>query len=286
METILVTGATGKLGSAVVEALVDRGIFVKAATRQTTKIKWTQRVQPLVFDYKDTGLYKAALDKVSGVFLIAPPLDSEAPSKMIPFIDKAGESGVKYILFISALKMELSEQNPLRMIELHLLKSGIDCTILRPNFFMENFSTGWLAPSIASGAIRLSAGEAKTSFISVEDIARAAAVCLEEKRSGQQYDLTGREALSYGEVVRILSDVCGRKVTYHTISETETMRLAREQGMPESAIQYMANLFAMVRKGLMAEITGTVRELTGKAPMSFEEFAQKNADIWKVRKAA
>ncbi len=286
METILVTGATGKLGSAVVEALVDRGIFVKAATRQTTKIKWTQRVQPVVFDYNDPGLYKAALDKVSGILLIAPPLDSEAPSKMIPFIDKAVESGGKYILFISALKFELSEQNPLRMIELHLLKSGIDCTIFRPNFFMENFSTGWLAPSIASGAIRLSAGEAKTSFISVEDIARAAAVCLEEKRSGQQYDLTGREALSYGEAARILSDVCGKKVTYHPISEAEMIRLAREQRLPESAVQYVANLFAMVRKGLMAEITGTVRELTGKAPISFEEFAQKNADIWKVRKAA
>ena len=139
---------------------------------------------------------------------------------------------------------------------------------------------------IANGGIWLAAGDAKTSFISVEDIARVAAVCFEEKRSRAEYNLTGPEALSYGEAARIISDIRGRTVTYYPISETEMMQGAREQGMPESAIEYLAQLFAFVRKGLMAEITDTVREVTGKAPMSFKEFAQKNADIWRVRKAA
>ena len=58
------------------------------------------------------------------------------------------------------------------------------------------------------------------------------------------------------------------------------------RGMPESAVQYLAKLFAFVRKGLMAEMTDTVREVTGKAPMTFKDFAQKNAEIWGERKAA
>ncbi|MGO9019576.1 MAG: NmrA family NAD(P)-binding protein [Syntrophobacteraceae bacterium] len=287
MDTILVTGASGRLGNALVEALVERGINVRAATRQTTKIKWTGLVQPVVFDYEDRGLYKAALDGVSGVFLVAPPLDAQAPAKLIPFIDKAREMGVRHVVLNSVLKADSNEQNPLRIVEQHLLKkSGLDCVILRPNFFMENFSSGWFAQMIANGEIRLPAGDAKTSFISVLDIARVTADCLLEKHSGAQYNLTGPEALGYGEAARMISDVCGRTVTYNPISETEMMKDAREQGMPESAIQYIGQLFAYTRKGLMGEITNTVLELTRKAPISFREFARRNADRWKVPKAA
>jgi uncharacterized protein YbjT (DUF2867 family) len=287
MDTILVTGASGKLGSALVEALVGRGINVRAATRQPKKIKWTGLVQPVVFDYEDRGLYKAALDGVSSVFLIAPPLDAQAPAKLIPFIDKAREMGVRHVVLNSVMKADSNEQNPLRIVEQHLLKkTGLDCIILRPNFFMENFSSGWFAQMIANGKIRLAAGDAGTSFISVEDIARVAAVCLLEKRSGAQYNLTGFEAFGYGEVARMISDACGRTITYNPISETELMKDARELGMPESAVQYVGQLFAYTRKGLMAEITNAVLEVTKRAPISFKEYARRNADRWKMRKAA
>ncbi len=168
MDTILVTGATGQLGHAVVKALVGRGLNVRAATRKTTRIKWTDRVQPVVFDYEDQSLHKAALDNMSALFLIAPPLDSQAPGKLIPFIDKAKEMGVGHVVFTSALKADSDEKNPLRIIEHHLMKSGLNWTILRPNFFMENFSTGFLAHMIANGGIWHAAGDAKTSFISVK----------------------------------------------------------------------------------------------------------------------
>ena len=286
MGTILVTGATGQLGSAVVEALVDRGINVRAATRLTTKIKWTKMVQPVVFDYEDPGLHKAALDRITGLFLIAPPLDLEAPAKLIPFIDKAKQMGVKHVVFNSVLKADLDEGNPLGIIEKHLAKSEIAYTILRPNFFMENLSTGWLAPMIAGGKIFLAAGDSKTSFISVSDVAEVTATVFKEKDYGTEYDLTGPEALSYGDVTRIISEACGRTVAYFPISEKEMMQGAREQGMSEKAIQYLVLLFAVVSKGLMAETNDVVRKVTGKAPISFKEFARKNADLWKVRKAA
>jgi uncharacterized protein YbjT (DUF2867 family) len=286
METILVTGASGKLGKAVVRALVDKDFNVRAATRNTTKIKWTDRVRPVLFDYEDHTLFKAALDDISSVFLVAPPLDSRAPNKLIPFIDKAGEAGVRHIVFNSVMRADLDEKNPLRKIERHLMKSELEYTILRPNFFMENFTSGWIGPMIAAGTIRVPAGEAKTSFISVEDIARVAAACFQERRYGEDCSLTGSEAISYGQAARIIADACGRIVNYVPISEEEMVQLDRHHGMPESSIRYRVRLFQEVRRGHMADITGVVKEVTGKPPMSFRDFAWKNSEVCEVRKAA
>jgi uncharacterized protein YbjT (DUF2867 family) len=286
MEKILVTGATGKVGSAVAEALAGRGIDVRAATRKTTRLKWTDRLQPVLFDFNDPGLHRAALDEVSGVFLISPPLDPEAPARLIPFIDRAREKKVKHIVFLSALGADKNERSPLEIIERHLKQSGLAFTILRPNFFMENFSGGWAFAMIESGELRAAAGDGKTSFISVTDIAETAAAAFQKKLYGSEFNLTGPEALSYGKAVEIISAVSGRTVTYRPITEMEMMQGARKQGMPESSIQYLVQLLAMVRKGLMATITDDVRKVTGKVPDSFEKFARRNADIWRVRKAA
>jgi uncharacterized protein YbjT (DUF2867 family) len=286
MEKILVTGATGKVGSAVAEVLVGRGIDVRAATRKTTRIKWTDRLQPVVFDFNDPGLHRAALDQVSGVFLISPPLDPEAPAKLIPFIDKAREKKVRHIVFLSALGADKNEGSPLRIIERHLKQSGLAYTILRPNFFMENFSMGWAFPMIESGEVCVAAGDAKTSFISVSDIAETAAAAFQKKLYGTEYNLTGPEALTYGQALEIISGVSGKTVTYRSIPEKEMLQGARKQGMREGSIQYLAQLFTMVRKGLMAKITDDVRKVIGRAPISFEQFARRNSYIWGGRKAA
>lgn len=205
---------------------------------------------------------------------------------MIRFIDRAREKKVGHVVFNSVLGADKNERSPLRIIEQHLKKSGLAYTILRPNFFMENFSTGWAAPMVESGKISLAAGDGRTSFISVSDIAEVAAAAFRKKLYGAEYDLTGPEALSYGQAAEIISDACGRTVTYHPISEMEMMQAARKEGMSERGTQYIAQLFALVRKGSMAEITGVVREVTGKAPISFKEFALGAAELCRVRKAA
>ena len=286
MDRILVTGATGQVGSAVVRALVSRGIQVRAATRKTTKISWTDFIQPVRFDYEDAGLHRAALDEASGLFLVAPPLDLDAPAKLIPFIDKAREMGIKHLIFNSALGANANEQTPLRIIENHIIKSGIPYTILRPNFFMENFTTGRLAPMIAEGGIFLAAGDGQTSFISVDDIAEVAAVAFEKKHYGAEYNLTGPEALSHGKVAATIFSVSGHTVTYHPLSEEEMIQGARDKGVTENAIKYLTHLYSAVRGGFAAIVTGDVKAVTGRAPISFKEFAKKNAGLWRMREAA
>ena len=124
--------------------------------------------------------------------------------------------GVEHVVFNAYLHADSDERNPLRIVEKHLAKSGLAYTILRPNFFMENFSTGFLAPMIAGGKIFIPAGDNKTSFISVSDIAKVTAAIFREKSYGTEYNLTGPEALSYGEATKIISDVSGRAVTVHS----------------------------------------------------------------------
>ncbi len=103
---------------------------------------------------------------------MAPPLEANAPALLGPVVTAAKLAGVRHIVLISAFGVNHNEQAPMRIVEHLVIDSGLPYTILRPNFFMENFSAGFLASSIRKQhAIYLAAGDGKTSFISVEDIA-------------------------------------------------------------------------------------------------------------------
>ncbi len=278
----LVTGATGNLGSAVVKSLRGRGITVKAASTDPRKVTVSAGVEPVKLVYQDTSTFQDALSGVDTLFLIALPMDPDAPAKLRPIIDMARASGVEHIVFNSALGADQNEQAPLRVIERHLMASGVNYTILRPNFFMQNFSKGFAAPMIRDhDGIFLAAGDGKTSFIATEDIAEAAAVSLAEGRFGTEWNLTGPEALDHTEVAEIISAARGKKVVYHPLSEEEMLQGARGAGMPEGSVQYMGILYSLVRAGYMAGLTADVQQVTGRKPLTFAEFARNNASLWK-----
>jgi uncharacterized protein YbjT (DUF2867 family) len=112
MNTVLVTGATGSLGRAVVTTLCAKGLKVKAAARNLAKAAFPAGVEAVKFDYQASGTFEAALKSVEGLFLLAPPLDPDAPAKLNPVIDKAKATGVKHIVFISAFGVDAVEQAP------------------------------------------------------------------------------------------------------------------------------------------------------------------------------
>jgi uncharacterized protein YbjT (DUF2867 family) len=277
---ILVTGANGNLGGAVVRAL-NRGTVIAGGTHPET-MQMPQGVEVRKIDYMQPETVAAALKDVDGLFLVAPPLDPDAPAKLNPVIDQARAAGVRHIVFNSALGVDQNDAAPLRVIEKHLMASGLQYTILRPNFFMENFSAGFLAPMISQGGIFLAAGDAGTSFISVEDIAAVAAAAFEKEHFGAEYNLTGPVALDHTQVTRIISEVSGRQIQYHALTEEAMLQGARDQGMPGGAVQYMGVLYGAVRSGWLAAVTDDVENVTGRPPISFGDFAQKNAAAWKL----
>jgi len=280
MKKILVTGSTGNLGRAVVTALNTKGFGVRAAARTPDKLPAAAGVEPVRFAYEDQASHAAALQGVDGLFLIAPPLDAEAPAKLAPIIDLAKAQGVRHIVFASALGVDAVEQAPLRIVERRLMASGVPYTILRPNFFMENFSTGFLAPMLKQGGIFLAGADGKTSFISVLDIAEVAAVAFQRELTGKAYNLTGPEALDHAKVAGILSKVSGKKIAYQAISEADMLQGMRDAGLPEGAVHYVGVLYSAVRAGYMAAITRDVETVIGRTPIAFEAFARQNAPVW------
>jgi uncharacterized protein YbjT (DUF2867 family) len=274
---ILATGASGVLGGSAVQALTEANLSVRQGVRNPAKAG----ADAVHFDYLKPETFDHALDGVKGLFLMAPPLDPSAPQILHPVIDRARKAGVSRVVFVSAFGVNFNDQAPLRIVEHQIMDSGIPYAILRPNFFMENFSDGFLSRTIkGQNGIFLAAGEGRTSFISVQDIAAVAATCFSSQSNNQELDLTGPEALNHAEVAAIISKVSGRPVSYHPLTEDQMITGARAAGVPEPSIGYMMVLYGVVRAGYAAGITGDVEQVLGRPPISFRKFAEQNSATW------
>jgi uncharacterized protein YbjT (DUF2867 family) len=211
-------------------------------------------------------------------------MDPDVDQKLEPFIRSARDTGVPHLVLLSALGVDQIEETPLRRLEYAVIESGIPWTILRPNFFMENFTGGFVAPMIREqNAIFLAAGTGRTSFVSADDIAAVAATAFDQGGSGKEYSLTGSEALDHGQVAEMISAAIGRTVLYHDLPEEVMLQGMRDQGFPESAVHYLRVLYAGVRAGHWAEIFSDFREVTGKEPMTFRKFVEVNREVWKAK---
>lgn len=282
-KTILVTGASGNAGSDVVVALAKAGYRVRAGSRNPSALPKVKGATPVYLSYDDGPSFRGAMEGADGVFLVAPPMDMAAPEKLRPFIQTAREAGISHIVFLSAFGANSNENSPLRQVELSLIESGVGYTILRPNFFMENFSGGFLAGMIQqTGSIYLAADTGKTSFISTKDIARVTLAAFEQRLVGKEFDLTGPEALDHEKVAALISESTGAEVTYTPLPEEDMLNQARDNGMPEGSVQYMGILYGAVRAGYTAPITRTVEEVTGSPPLDFSSFVKHNASAWKA----
>ena len=271
---VLITGATGTLGKAIVQAATGSGFAIRQGVRDTAKAD--SHVEAVHFDYSDTATIAPALEGVSALVLMAPPLEAQAPALLEPAIAAAKKAGLQQIVLISAFGVNHNEQAPMRMVEHLVMDSKVPYTILRPNFFMENFSEGPQASGIREqNAIYLPAGDGKTSFISVKDIATVAVAALKQSLTSVEIDLTGPQALTHFEVAKIITETSGRTVEYHPITEEQMSEGARSHGMPEPMIAYLEMLYRVVRAGHAAGIAAIPESLHGYEPRTFKTFAEQ-----------
>jgi uncharacterized protein YbjT (DUF2867 family) len=267
----LVTAATGALGKAIVTAAEEAGLPVRQAVRHSEKAN--PNVEAVRLDYADPTTITPALAGVSAIVLMAPPLDPTAPAQLGPVVEGARAAGIRHIVLISAFGVNHNEQAPLRVVEHFLIDSGVPFTILRPNFFVENFSQGSSASGIREqNEIYLAAGDGKTSFISVQDMAAFVVAALQQPLTGKEYDLTGPAALDHTEVAKIIGEVSGRAVIYHALTEEQMLVGARSHGMPEPAVAYLGVLYGVVRAGFAAGVSRDFETITGRKPRTFEAF--------------
>ena len=282
MEPILVTGASGNVGMELVQLLRQQGRRVRATMRPAAvgRQAGDAGVEYVPFDFGDHGSYAEALRDVRRVFLLRPPAITDIPTYIDPFIAAAKDAGVAQIVFLSLLGAEKIPFVPHRKIEASLRASGMAYTFLRPSFFMQNLSTTH-RNEIRRGRIVVPAGNGKTSFIDAKDVAAVAARALTEPgHENKAYALTGSEALGYGQVAAIFTEILGRPVTYTQPGLLEFVRWSRARRTEWPYLLVMAAIYTTARLGRAAAITEELEPLIGRPATTMREFITEHERCW------
>lgn len=277
--TILVTGATGNLGSQVVQKLLEQQAKIRGLVRDPKKaIKLTQqKVELAIGDLSQPETLDAALQGIEKAFLLLPNLPNQVELECA-FIDAAKRAGTQHIVKLSVMGagelLHSTFQKWHRQIEEHLEQSGITWTHLRPNMVMQNIR--WFAPTIAqTGSIyNCVGGNTKISHVDARDIGAVAAVCLTELgHENQRYVLTGSYAITFEEIADIFAKTLKRVVTYVDLPPADLKAARLANGEPEWYLDAELELFANWKQGAGSTVTNTIADLTHHPATTYEEFA-------------
>lgn len=281
---ILITGATGTIGSDVVRLIAEKGIPIRAGVRtghKEAKVR-LPHVEIVHCDFDEPEALKRALEGMEKLFLLTPGVPQQVEF-VHRTVDLAKEAGIRHIVRLSALGA--NHEHPITLLHWHqeaerLIKaSGIPYTILRPSSFMQNI-INFFPPR--DGKILLPLGDGRVSYIDTRDIAAVAAVILtgDGKHEDQAYDLTGPEALSVYQVALILSDVISRNIEYIDVPDVVARQAMEEQGAPEWLVNGIMELHAFNREGNAAVVTPAIELITGRKATAFGEFARDYAEAF------
>jgi uncharacterized protein YbjT (DUF2867 family) len=271
---VLVLGATGKTGSRVAERLSAHEVSVRTAARSGADAR---------FDWDNQATWEQTLRGATALYLVSPILRIDFAGLVGRFLDQAERAGVRHVTYLSAYGMEHAPAEvALRAVELDLAARGsLTSTVIRPAWFMENFSATFLQP--VNDEIVVPAGDGAEAFVSVEDIAAVAAVTLTEPETHawRAYAPTGPQALTMAEAATMISAAAGRTITYRDTDREQWIAAMVSTGIPAEYAAVLRPLTATVASGDGARPNSDVLEVTGTAPVTFAEFAAKTAPAWK-----
>ena len=281
MQRILITGATGNVGRAVLAALPRRAdLDIRAGVRDVNRgaaaLADYPGVQPVPFDFADPAGQEAALAGCDSVFLLRPP---EITDDFGDFIARAGRAGVRHIVFLSVQGAEHNRFIPHHKTEQLLIKSGLAYTLLRPAYFMQNFTTTLRPDLVARHRIFLPAGRARFAIIDVGDIGRVAALVLTEpgpRHHGQAYTLTAQYRLTFQQMADQLSAGLGRIIRYESPSPWRFFWTKKREGLAPGFVLIMLLLHYLPRFQAEPPVTATVAALLGQPPVEFPQFVAAN----------
>ncbi|WP_225841903.1 NAD(P)H-binding protein [Streptomyces albus] len=270
---VLVVGATGTTGSRTAARLTAESHRVKAATRRAAPVAGAE---PVRFDWYDTATHAPALEGVDRVYLVPPVGDPDPAAVMLPFLRQARAAGVRRAVLLSSSAVP-SGGPAVGLVHQALPGLFPEWAVLRPSWFMQNFTGDHLhARGIREdGTVRSATGSGRVGFVDADDIAEVAVRALTDDRAPDtDLVLTGPEALSYDDVAAVLTEVTGRPVVHHRLTQTQLRdRLAAE--VPAEFAGILAGMDGAIAQGAEDRVTDTVQRLTGRPPHSFRTVAER-----------
>ncbi len=266
----LVLGGTGKTGRRVAEKLQALGVETRIASRTANPS----------FDWDDQSTWDAALEEVTAVYI------SYAPDLAIPgatdairaFVEKAASQGIERLVLLSG-RGEEEAQACERIVQ----EAGVEWTVVRASWFMQNFSEGEFLGMVLDGAITLPAGDVPEPFIDVNDIADVVVAALtEEGHTYEIYEVTGPRMLTFNELAQEISNAADREVQFIQIPKQAFVGAIVESGAPDNIAWLLNYLFETVLDGRNSYLCDGVQRALGREPTDFTDYAHRIAarGVW------
>lgn len=280
-ETILVTGATGTVGSAIVPALQSQGanVDIRALSREQREISGASTV---VADLSDAGSLQWAVDGVDTAFLNSPS-EPDAAELQRHFADIAAAAGVRRLVLLSQFAAD--PDSPVRFlrwhaqVEQHVRELDMEVTVLRPNLYMQGILP-FAANAARTGVLAAPIGNAGVSAIDTRDIAEvAAAVLTGSGHAGATYTLTGPRAVTHAEIAAAISAASGRDIAFASVTP-EQYAAALEGVMPQWQLEGLLEDYAHYDRGEASVVSTSVADILGRPARSIDDFARDHASIF------
>lgn len=268
MNTIAVTGATGKLGGRIARRLEHAGVPQRLLVRDLDRAPRLRGAGAAIADYADAADAAGSLTGVHTLLMVSAAETPQRLEQHRAFVDAAADAGVEHVVYISFFGASPAATFTLARdhcyTEQHLRASGMAYTFLRDNVYADLF------PYLAGedGVLRGPAGQGRVAGVAQDDIADVAARILQQPtpHAGRSYDLTGPQALTLEQVAATLTRVTGRAVSYE--QETLEQAYASRRAFSDSQWQLDAwvSTYTAIAAGELAGVSDAVPSITGHPP--------------------
>jgi uncharacterized protein YbjT (DUF2867 family) len=284
--TVLVTGATGKLGPHVVASLVGRGVPVRALVRDLERAAAVlpAKAELVLGDFTADATITAELDR-AGAMLLLTPHGPDMASVQQRLIDLAVRTGTR-VVKVSGTSAGIRPDGPDACrqhftTEQYLAESGIPWAVVRPNGYMQTLIVAMAGSVRERGMIANPLGTAGISLVDCADVGAAtAAVLTDPRHDGRHHVLTGPEAPTYAEIAAIITQETGVDVKVVDVTPEQAGHAARARGLSDWEAGHLTEMLTMFATGASEYVSPAVADLTGHAPRSVRDFVRDHSSLF------
>ena len=278
---VLVTGATGSTGAAVLAALQRRSVPVRAMVRKEADAQRLrgQGTEAVLGDFDDDASVAAALAGARAAYLVTPSSE-RAEAQQLRFVEQAADAGTEHLAVLSQLGAAVD--SPVRFLRYHAVVEervralGTPFTFLRPNLFFQGLYA-FAGPIADQGRFFAPVGDARVSAVDVRDIGEVGAAALADgSHRGEVLTITGPAALTHGEMAGSLAEALGRPVAFVDVP-ADDFAASLAGVLPPWQVEGLVEDYAHYSRGEAAGVTATVEQVTGRPATTFAGFARDNA---------